>query len=219
MKEWAFEYKVTIPYAITSMNEGNGMPASVKRRLELHSKQFAGVPIISKCKKYSTSHMKGKPKVCVNNIDTGAFAKMVTESLLSADSEDQLFRTCNFKDSSGKKKTTVKRTPDYWPKDAQGVQCCHTPLGERSCDPACLDRHVIHLSVFVYMHVSIHTVQKERGKKREMSRESCLKLLLVLVQISHLLCLSGVQIASVDGSYPGAQSFMELKYLVRMWVH
>jgi len=30
--------------------------------------------------------------------------------------------------------------------------------------------------------------------------------------------MSGVQIASVDGSYPGAQSFMKFKYLVRIWV-
>ena len=123
MKEWAFEYKVTIPYSITSTNEGNGMPASVKRRLELHSKQFAGVPIISKCKKYSTSHMKGNPKVCSPSADIqrNAFAKMVEESRMPFQPLNPFSETCAFQDDDDQQRQVVTRIPHTWPKDAQGA--------------------------------------------------------------------------------------------------
>ena len=164
-KEWSFEYQVTIPPGITSANEGNGMTANAKRFLELHAKQFEGVPLISKCKKYSTSHMKEKPKVCTpeDKLDLDDFGKMVEQSLLSvAGSDDELMRTCNFEDSSRTKRTKVRRTPRYWPKDAQGVSCCRTPLGKRLCG--------LHVQTAVLsMHACIHTsmLYRERARKRE----------------------------------------------------
>lgn len=125
-QEWTYTYKVKIPSGISSTNMGGGMPANVKRDIELYAKQFEGLPIKSKCKKYSTSHIKG-PKVCNANIEYSAFAQMVEQSLLSSAS-DQL-STCDFQGDQGSK-TRVKRTPQYWPKAAQGV-CLFVPT---QCD-------------------------------------------------------------------------------------
>jgi len=123
-KEWTYTYKVTIPSGNMSTNVDGGMPASVQKELELYTKQYQGLPIKSKCKKYSTSHMKNKPKVCDANIDMSAFGKMVEQSLLSEDTKDNWLNTCEFKDDKGDKLERVKRTPQTWPKDAQGVCCC-----------------------------------------------------------------------------------------------
>jgi len=118
-KEWTYTYKVTIPAGITSANTGGGMPAGLKKEVELYAKQVEGLPIKSKCKKYSTSHLKGTPKVCDANMDLSAFGKMVEQSLLSG--PDDMLSTCAFVDSGRGSMTTVKRTPQTWPKDAQGV--------------------------------------------------------------------------------------------------
>ena len=95
------------------------MPAGLKKEVELYAKQVEGLPIKSKCKKYSTSHLKGTPKVCDANMDVSAFGKMVEQSLLSG--PDDMLSTCAFVDASRGFTTTVQRTPQVWPKDAQGV--------------------------------------------------------------------------------------------------
>ena len=123
-KEWKYTYKVTIPANITSANDGGGMPAAVKKEVELYAKQVEGLPIRSKCKKYSTSHIKGpktegSPRVCDANMDVSAFGKMVEQSLLSTASPVDMLSTCDFKDKD--RRTTTERTPKTWPKDAQGV--------------------------------------------------------------------------------------------------
>ena len=117
--KWTYTYKVTIPAGITSANTGGGMPAGLKKEVELYAKQVEGLPIKSKCKKYSTSHLKGTPKVCDANMDVSAFGKMVEQSLLSG--PDDMLSTCAFVDASRGFTTTVQRTPQVWPKDAQGV--------------------------------------------------------------------------------------------------
>jgi hypothetical protein len=117
---WNFEYKVTVPAGITSLNEGGGMPLNMKTQLKAHAKQLEGLPIQSKCKKYSTSHIKGKPKVCQNWLNKDAFAKMVEESLMTAN-KNQWLDTCAFKDDDGQQRKMVKRVPNFWPKDAQGA--------------------------------------------------------------------------------------------------
>jgi len=118
-KEWMYTYKVTIPAGITSANTGGGMPANIKKEIELYAKQVEGLPIKSKCKKYSTSHIKGSPKVCDANMDVSAFGKMVEESMLSQAGPVDMLSTCDFKDKD--RRTAVERTPKIWPKDAQGV--------------------------------------------------------------------------------------------------
>ena len=120
--EWTFEYKVTVPAGITSLNiiPGGGMPVNIKKRLEAYAKQFEGLPIKSKCKKYSTSHMGG---VCnPDGFDTSTFAKMVEESLMTA-SKNQWLDTCTFTDDDRQQRRMVKRFPmdTRWPKDAQGA--------------------------------------------------------------------------------------------------
>jgi len=120
--QWTFEYKVTIPSGITSSNEGLGMPANVKKEIELYAKQYEGLPIRSKCKKYSTSHIKGKPKVCNRQINKDAFSKMVEQSLVYPSSFDPgaLMKSCDMSQGPGQS-VKVKRTPTYWPKDAEGA--------------------------------------------------------------------------------------------------
>jgi len=122
--EWTFEYKVTVPAGITSLNiiPGGGMPVNIKKRLEAYAKQFEGLPIKSKCKKYSTSHMGG---VCnPDGFDTSTFAKMVEESLMTA-SKHQWLDTCTFTDDDRQQRRMVKRFPmdTRWPKDAQDRFC------------------------------------------------------------------------------------------------
>ena len=133
-KEWTYTYKVTIPANITSANDGGGMPAAVKKEVELYAKQVEGLPIRSKCKKYSTSHIKGvktqgSPSVCDSNMDVSAFGKMVEQSLLT--SPDDMLSTCDFKDKG--RRTATERTPKTWPKDAQGVYFTMPCIAPSSC--------------------------------------------------------------------------------------
>ena len=80
---------------------------------ECHSKAY--LKIRSKCKKYSIS---AKPEVCNAYINKDAFAKMVEESLLNANSQEAIWSKCEFKDSTFR--TWKKRTPNVWPKELQG---------------------------------------------------------------------------------------------------
>jgi len=125
-REWTYTYKVNVPAGIASANNGSGMPMSVKKEIELYAKQYEGLPIKSKCKKYSTSHIKGSLKVCDANMDVSAFGKMVDESLLSGPVD--VLSTCDFKDRLKDRRTAVERTPQTWPKDAQGVYCIECNL-------------------------------------------------------------------------------------------
>ena len=80
---------------------------------ECHLKAY--IKIRSKCKKYSIS---AKPEVCNADINKDAFAKMVEESLLNANSVEAIWSKCDFKDSTFR--TWKKRTPNVWPKEARG---------------------------------------------------------------------------------------------------
>ena len=121
--EWTFEHKVTVPAGITSLNEGGGMPPNVKKELEMFAKQYEGLPIWSKCKKYSTSHMKGNPKVCSPSADIqrNSFAKMVEESRMPFQPLNPFSETCAFQDDDDQQRQVVTRIPHTWPKDAQGA--------------------------------------------------------------------------------------------------
>ncbi len=94
------------------MHEGARICVCV-RAFVCHLKPY--LPIRSKCKKYSTS---AKPEVCNADINRDAFANMVEESLLSANSLEAMLSKCEFKDS--KLRTWKQRIPYFWPKEARG---------------------------------------------------------------------------------------------------
>ncbi len=117
------------------MHEGARICVCV-RAFVCHLKPY--LPIRSKCKKYSTS---AKPEVCNADINSDAFAKMVEESLLSANSptavqrllhrsrllnqvpinniiSEAMLSKCEFKDSN--LRTWKQRIPYFWPKEARG---------------------------------------------------------------------------------------------------
>jgi hypothetical protein len=111
-------FRVTIP-PVQSKNEGAGkLSAHAKRVLAAYSKQFEGLPIPSICKDYG----KQLPAwtQCDVNLQLDPFAKMVEESLMTAEVQD-LYKTCEFADDAREYSHVSKRTPRSWPREGRKV--------------------------------------------------------------------------------------------------
>lgn len=107
-------FRVTIP-PVRSANEGAGqLSAHAKRVLAAFSKQFEGLPIPSICKDYGNQLPAWTQ--CDVHLQLDPFAKMVEESLMTAEVQD-LYKTCEFADDAREYSYASKRTPRSWPRE------------------------------------------------------------------------------------------------------
>jgi hypothetical protein len=139
---------------------------------------------MSKCKKYSTSHIKGKPKVCDTQINKDAFSKMVEQSLVYPSSFDAgaVMRTCDLNQGQGQS-AKVKRTPRVWPKDAQGA--LEAALSRAKEGPNCVSDC------------------KRYFDAQQLQTYGDLLHFMTVQQGTHMYYVTFVQIASADELYPG----------------
>ena len=112
-------FRVTIPQ-VQSNNVGTGqLSADATRILRAYALQFEGLPIPSVCKDFGM-----QPQVwrqCDVNLELDPFAKMVQESLMTAQVRD-LYETCDFSGTL-EHQTMTRRTPKSWAKDAKDRFC------------------------------------------------------------------------------------------------
>lgn len=79
--ELMIEHKIVIPPNVASENNGTGLSAGARQALQMYAKQFAGLPLRSKCKRHTTRTNKIQNTLELDPRTGHSSAKMVEESL------------------------------------------------------------------------------------------------------------------------------------------